>query len=598
MRRLPPFCSVLRLTLSLSGILLIISPFTSSGVNIVRGPFFFPAGNAPLAGTLQVDTDVPSRVSVSYDDGLHVWQRNFYDYGTTHVIPLLGFYANRTNQISVTVSDKAGNSASTTPPMIFVTGPLPSDFPVSVLLTNQPDKMEPGYTLFRVQNRTDNVAYLVIVDNAGQVVWYSGVPSTSDVRQLANGDLFLPLTSSFEELDLLGNTVQTWPVPNNLTINLHDGVPTPHGTILYLNDASEVLTNFPTSDTDPNSPPATSWVLYNRVVEISATNSSLLNIWSPINVLDPRRLTYLTFALNTPYGWDIEHANALIEDPKDNSLIISMREQNAVIKFARDTGAVKWILGPPEQWGPAFQQYLLTPVGTPFQWQYGQHAPIFTPQGTLMVYDDGNYRASPFDPPLADTDNYSRAVEYSINEQTMEISQVWQYGETNSNDRLYTDRVGNAERLPQTGNVLVDFGYVIYINGQRPSSYSPGATMFRIQEVTHDASPEVVFDLEFFDSSNTKSNYNGYFAYRAHRIPDLYSTQPQPVTDLALVMESGTATLEFTGDPNRTYLVEGSSDLSTWTELGSASGDEQGNFSFGDGITSYTAARYFRVRSQ
>jgi len=47
---------------------------------------------------------------------------------------------------------------------------------------------------------------------------------------------------------------------------------------------------------------------------------------------------------------------------------------------------------------------------------------------------------------LADTNNYSRAVEYAINEDTMEVSQVWEYG-GNVAERLYTPSVGDANWL-------------------------------------------------------------------------------------------------------------------------------------------------------
>jgi len=493
-----------------NSLLVLISIFTtaleSRAVTILSGPTFTKATNAPLAGLLELTTDRLSRVGVSVDDGTNQWVRNFHDYSTNHSIPLLGFRPGKTNVITVTVYDQY-RQATNAAPLTFVTGPLPSDFPPCILVTNQPDKMDRGYILLRNVNRNTARAYLTVVNKYAEVIWYSTVATTSDVRQLGNGDLFIPLTTSFVEVDMLGRTVQTWNVPSGLNINLHDGVPTPHGTILYLNDASEVVSNFPTSATDPNAPLQTTNVLYNRVVEISATNSSLLNLWSPINVLDPRRLTYLTFQVHTPQGWDIEHANAVIEDPSDDTLIVSMREQNAVIKLARSTGQV-WILGPPENWGPAFQNYLLTPVGTPFEWQYGQHAPVITRRGSLLLFDDGNFRASPYAPPVADANNYSRAVEYAIDEDTMTVRQVWEYGQ-NASERLYIGQVGNADELPTLDHVLVNFGYVSYDNGLSPSPTAPGASMIRIQEVTRDDNPQVVFDMAVFNYTNTSPSYLG-----------------------------------------------------------------------------------------
>ena len=476
--------------------------------------------------------------------------------------------------------------------------PLPANFPILTLLQSVPARMEPGYTLFNVAMDSSMVWYVTIVDNAGEVVWYNMAPSTADVRQLANGDLFMPSTVTFVEMNLLGETVNIWVPPGNLPINLHDGVPTSHGTILYLSDAVEVVTNYPTSMTDSNAPRATANVKYQKVVEISAADSSVLSTWSPINDLDPSRISYLI--TSSGGSWDSEHSNAVIEDPNDNSLIMSMRNQNAVIKFSRATGQLIWILGPPANWGPAWQPYLLTPVGDPFVWQYGQHTPIITPQGTLILFDDGNDRASPFDPPVADTNNYSRAVEYSINEQTMQVSQVWDYGRTNVADRLYVDHEGSAEPQPKTGNVLIDFSAVRYVNGVPPSLYGPSAFMVRLTEVTHEAAPQIVFDLAISMYANPNTSYKDCSAYRAQRIPDLYAHPAVPVAVLSVACASGVPFLQFSADDTRTYLVEGSTNLVDWEVIGEAleGPDQDGTFSFVDTGSGGAPARYYRVETQ
>lgn len=555
--------------------------YSSRGITIVSGPSCAKAPNAPLAGLLTLSTDVDSRVSVMVNDGTRIWQRSFHDYRKEHSVPLLGFKPDRTSLIFVTITDKRRNTVSAEP-LIFVTDPLPANFPKSVLLTNQPNRMEPGYTLFRVQNRNGLKAYLTIVDDFGEVVWYSGVPSAADVRQLENGNLLVPLATGLVEVNMLGNTVRTLRPPAGLPVNIHDGVPTDHGTILYLSDGSRVLTNFPTSATDPNAPLRTASVLYNKVVEISAADGSWVKTWSPIDVLDPYRLTYLTFNFRNALGWDIQHANAVLEDPRDDSLIVSMRHQNAVIKFSRATGQLKWILGPHENWSEDFQQYLLTPEGEPFEWHYGQHAPMITPHGTLLLFDNGNLRAIPYDPPVLDADTYSRAVEYAIDETNMTVSQVWDYG-SNTPERLFSPIIGKAQWLTNKGNVLSTFGYVTYVNGAAPSQSATNATMSRIVEVTHDPIPEVVFDLAYWDYGNTTQSYLGNFLYRAWRVPDLYAHPALPVADLALTYYFGLPLLQFSGDSTRAYLVEASTDLEHWQPLGwPLEEEEPGNFQFLD----------------
>jgi hypothetical protein len=329
---------------------------------------------------------------------------------------------------------------------------------------------------------------------------------------------------------------------------------------------------------------------------MSMTNSSTFQMWSTINMIDQHHITY--FYNGGVSGVDFEHSNAVIEDPRDNSIIVSMRHQNAVIKFSRDTGQLKWILGPPANYAPQYQQYLLTPVGAPFEWNYGQHAPKITPQGTLLLYDDGNYRASPFDAQVADSNNYSRAVEFAIDEVNMQVSQVWQYGYSNSTERLYTASVGDTDWLPKTGNVLISFANISYINGVHPSAFSVGASMVRFKEVTHDDPAVVVFDLQLFDPTNTSPTYAGCSGYRSDRIPDLYPSQPGPIQDLTAIYADGTVELQFSADPTKYHRVEASTDLVEWEEIGTPV-DETGlgEFIFEDAEAGGFPVRFYRVVS-
>jgi hypothetical protein len=582
----------------LSVVAVLAGTFLSHGLTIVSGPSINPATNAPLAAILQLTTDVDSRVSVSVNDGSSVWVRNFYDYGMSHSLPLLGFKTGRTNQITVTVRDKSRNELTGSQALSFVTGPLPGDFPQITVKVSAPESMEPGYTLFKAANGNPT-GYVIIVDSSGEVVWYAPLPTSIDVRQLQDGNLFIPTrdTNGFSEINMLGDTVTTWLAPEGLPVDPHDGVPTDHGTILYLNDTNRTITNFPSSAIDPSAPLMTTNVSCNIVVEMSATNSALLGSWSLIDMLDPTRIDYLTFQFPS-FGVDAEHANAVIEDPKDDSLIVSLRNQDAVVKFSRATGQIKWILGPHENWGPAWQPYLLTPVGTPFEWHYGQHAPQLTPQGTLLLYDNGNLRAEPFEQQVDNADNYSRGVEYSIDEDQMEVTQVWDYGRTNA-DRLYTDRLGCADWLPQRQNVLITFGWVLYENGSPSSPYSSGASMVRIKEVTHDPNPKVVFDLQLFDPGNTNSTYQGCSVYRSHRIPDLYAHPTNPVVDLMMSFTNGTPVLQFSADETKIYTIQSSQDLLNWSQIGVATPDQQmAGFYFEDTQTNLAPARFYRVLTQ
>ncbi len=59
--------------------------------------------------------------------------------------------------------------------------------------------MEPGYTLFIVDNINTGHHYITIMDNDGEVMWYllllAPQAGDGDVKQLGNGDLFIPRES-------------------------------------------------------------------------------------------------------------------------------------------------------------------------------------------------------------------------------------------------------------------------------------------------------------------------------------------------------------------------------------------------------------------
>lgn len=589
--------------ISTLAVLLTISS-QSYAMTILSGPTFTPAANAPLAGLLQITTDANSRISVLMSDGTSTWEKNFYDFSTNHSEPLLGFKPNQTNEILVTVYDQNQNAYTSPQLLTFVTAPLPAHFPLWTVLTSEPDKMEPGYTLFIASINGDaSSVYIIMLDNSGNVVWYRPwTPTDVDVRQLDNGDLFIQQqnpSNNFVELNMLGDIVNTWNPPAGYPVNVHEGVVTDHGTILYLSDDSEVVSNFPSSVTNPNAPlMATTNVDNNPVVEISFTNAALLNVWSPLDMMDPTRVTYLSYEYPSAYGVDNEHANAVLENTNDNSIIVSLRDQNAVLDFSR-SGQLKWILGSHTNWGTSWQPYLLTPVGTPFDWNYGQHGPDLTPQGTLLVYNDNIDQADPFNPPVPDSENYSSAIEYNIDETNMTVSEVWNSAWQTNQDRLYTPILGKTQWLPQTRNVLVTYGYVNYVNGVHPSPHSPIATMVRLIEYTHDPVPQVVFDVSLFDYNNTNVTYQGEFCYRALRIPHLYPHPADPVANLTISFENQIPVLEFSADPAWNYIVQASTDGVSWTTIGTpVPSGGVGSYSFRDLNTNQFATRFYRVITQ
>ena len=83
----------------------------------------------------------------------------------SHSVPLLGFKPGRTNEITVTVYDRQRNQVTAAQPLVFITDPLPTNFPIITLLQASRHRMEPGYTLFRVRMHNGTYWYVIIVDS-------------------------------------------------------------------------------------------------------------------------------------------------------------------------------------------------------------------------------------------------------------------------------------------------------------------------------------------------------------------------------------------------------------------------------------------------
>jgi len=101
---------------------------------------------------------------------------------------------------------------------------------------------------------------------------------------------------------------------------------------------------------------------------------------------------------------------------------------------------------------------------------------------------------------------YSRAVIYQVDEAAKTVSQVWSYGPPSGTDSSFWSGMGDADRQPVTGNVLLT-------NSQLTLDTSD-TTYAQIPEVT----PDGTRVLELTTPGQTGSVHP---AYRSDRIPDI-----------------------------------------------------------------------------
>ena len=253
--------------------------------------------------------------------------------------------------------------------------------------------------------------------------------------------------------------------------------------------------DWPANDIDPDAPLGPAKVIGDVILEV-APEGSILRRWAMLDILDPYRLSYGSCsaywqARGFPDSNDWCHTNAITYDARDDSIIASLRTQDCMIKIDYGSGELKWILGDHGNWKSPWSEKLLTPVGD-VEWPYHQHDCSVTPDGTILCFDNGNFRAVPFGPKMTPADNYSRAVEFDVDEADMTVRQVWAYGKV-PGERLFAAYQGGAFRLPQTGNTFINYGGICIQDGEPSGEAGNSFTRGRVVEVTSEN--EVVFDM-------------------------------------------------------------------------------------------------------
>jgi Arylsulfotransferase (ASST) len=193
------------------------------------------------------------------------------------------------------------------------------------------------------------------------------------------------------------------------------------------------------------------------------------------------------------------HNNSIDVDT-DGNLLLSLRHCAAVAKVNRMTGDVMWIMG-----GKLNQFTFIDEheENAPTYFSY-QHHVIRLPNGNITMFDNGNLRSP----------QYTRCLEYTIDESEKTARLVWEYRRTPD---IFTQLQGAMQTLPN-GNRLIAWGSAA-LNG------SPAITEI-------DPNNTVVFEAT--------SQKDMYF-YKASKIPWPYGSASDSVM-IAEILEGNTYT--------------------------------------------------------
>lgn len=529
----------------------------ASRLTFPEAPQFELSPTAPLAGVLTFTTERECAVSVevvSHDrrETVAVDPRP----SQHHHIPVLGLRPDCEYELEIRAT--VDGEAMTVPSVTFRTDPLPDDIPDIRITRSQLERMEPGLTVMSLFRWDDDVAsksygMFLVVDAVGEVVWYYRVGSpAAGLHRSDDGTLqFIhglhPMR--LRQIDCLGTTLREFAsvaldnvsseesIPVDVDTFHHDFAPLTDNAVLALTTEVRSVARFPLNVARPRRGLGPANVVGDVIAHIDA-DGEVVHRWHLLDILDSQRVTYGSYdtfwdtrAYEHVAGGtkDWSHSNAIVRDPRDGGIVVSMRHQDAIVKIDAESSEVQWILGTPSGWRPPLRNKVLRPTSR-LEWPYHQHGVKFTPHGTLLMYDNGNLRAIPPARPMSARDSYSRAVEYRIDEEAMTVTQVWSYGSPSGEDQFFSPFLCDADWLPQTGNILITDGAHVTDENDEQVNSPPGAHQWaRLVEVTHDEDPEVVWEL-FIDDRQTRPDI-GWSVYRAERIPSLYPASTTVETD-------------------------------------------------------------------
>ena len=390
--------------------------------------------------------------------------------------------------------------------------------PPHKLVTCIPEKREPGMMVFNVRpggasEHLYKYAWLLGVDQEGNFpLNLHFEEQTQDVRLLPNGNLLFSFTAAgqIRETTQAGDLVRQWhiagkwedkePPEGSIEIDIplthHTINFFPNGNLLLLTVEQREYPDWPASDTDPDAGTETTRVMGDVILEVEP-DGTILNSWKLLDILDPYRLCYGSRAKywvdrGFPDSKDWCHSNAVVYDAADDTLMVSLRTQDCIIKIHKESGELKWILGDPGNWKEPWSSKLLKPTGN-LAWQYHQHDCSATSTGTVLCFDNGNFRALPFADETPAEDSHSRAVEFEVDDESMTVRQVWAHDGLDQNQDSYACYQGGAYRLPKTGNTFITYGGVCTIDGVPTNNSMQSFVRARLVEVSPDN--EIVFDL-------------------------------------------------------------------------------------------------------
>jgi hypothetical protein len=315
--------------------------------------------------------------------------------------------------------------------------------PASVEMTRRAQGTSSGYILLALKEGAGEHGP-TIVDDQGQLVWYSKYRSARDFRvQRYRGR---PVLTWWEGRVVLGHGVGEYVIFDDsyreiARIQAGDGYRGDLHEFLITPDDTALLTayNPVSADLSALGGPKYGAVWEGIAQEVDIETGEVLFEWHSLEHVGIEE-SYVAPPRDPDFLYDYFHINSIDID-QDGNLIFSARNTWSVYKIERTTGEVMWRLG-----GKNSDFQMGEGTRTAFQHDARRHE-----GGTITIFDNGAH---------PQVHEESRAILVELDEQEMSATLVRAYSPP---QKLISTSQGNAQLLPE-GNVFVGSGSQPFIS--------------------------------------------------------------------------------------------------------------------------------------
>jgi len=509
----------------------------SASVSVIANGVVAPTQNVQVA-SYTITPPASANVSIQFGTdttyGLNTWQQPTATGGGPVTILVAGMKMNTAYHMRANVTFSDGTQFDDID-HTFTTGTVPAANLPQITVTTTPGATpQPGVELLDLIGVANPSMNGVVTDLQGNVIWtlQPAVPAGrffSPLKLLPNGHFLAviadqgeDINSSMVEYDLAGTAISTF-TSTQLSAALaaascagcqghtiggmhHDFALLPNGHMIVM--VSETISE---SGLAGQTGPVN--VVGDDLIELDQNHNPVW-FWSTFGHLDLNR-----HPLNFP---DWTHTNAVVYTPDDHNLMISMRNQDWVLKIdyndGAGTGNILWHLG---YQGDFTLIQNGAPTNDPSLWFYGQHdinvvsqksAGVFS----VTLFDDGNNRV------LNNNNDNTSICGQGVAPQCSSAAPILQLDETAMtatiqfrsipptylNDpmaRVEFATFGGSSRLQANNDLEYDLCGLATVGTQNLNNMSD------ILEVTQ-PSGTIAWRMQL----------SGNYAYRSFRIPSLY----------------------------------------------------------------------------